>query len=1056
MTFQGDVAGIGLGELLQGLARGERNGVLTLSGPKLSAALGLRRGQLYLLPGPDEDEVLWRERALRAFADDADSQMETARRGVIARASRLETIYQMLDAANLHFRFEPGPLPPPPSFGVKAGQKSIAIEGVEQDYSDEGESPWGAGMAVEYMLLEHARISDEVKTGSGARLAGFDLARALDPARHPPEVRDFLEQCDGASTLQEIADRMGWALSKCRAVVGEHLQVGNVRIAVARELLASAQREMELGRAGRASTRLSGWLMRSAPGNISMADAQLLLGEWERNRMQRALHALEPKMARALLRKLDRIHSDKRAILERWRVLAAAHKQDEICLLHEVSLRLVASNDPDGKTFTDLLRLAHSFHQRGLELRTRTLLRLCANHLPERPQTRIELGKRMLDAGLHNEGSRWLLNTARELLDDNDIDAAMLPIRAVLRVSPEHGEATALLETARVLQAKKKRRRWNMTIGLSAGLVLSLAAVIKFHRYREVERWTSEINARVADPAAALELLDKQFGTQAPEGILELRTRLIQIKEEHEWRLYEDWSAHYKLAEEACRFDALLALRRILALPPAPRIQAVKDPPERTDLLGVLASQLGQKSNELDLPPDASMEEMNEEERFSDLLQEILGVLETENTFPEIGAFQFRVQELHSDILQRRERRAIAREQMLVREREKDQDILLATARAHDQAGDLERSMAAYKRLLDTDQTLGQIPELQKEIARVNAHTEAVKRALQLAEKGDHAGAEKALVGVCQRPVEHLLPFEVESVPSGATVTFGDGRTRTTPFTAKAGIGEHVQLSITLPGYQDQKIEFSKPMDQLVYLHRFPERSWTSSHRIEAAPVPAGDDHIVADRLGRVCRLDHASSVKWQRDLQTLGGIARTPVFLPSKSGWLLVVSEDGLAWLIQASSGEVEGPRAIGSPPIAGPALTRSGVSVQFADGRIAVWNDRLEPIFYQADAMVAGSSPARDALNSSSVAVLRRSAGSGTALVSPWNGWKVAVTESDYRVTSPDGLGFTAELAGDWVYVAWEAPKAMVPNGRLWVSDDRGLRSYMADRDQMVALGH
>jgi hypothetical protein len=24
-----------------------------------------------------------------------------------------------------------------------------------------------------------------------------------------------------------------------------------------------------------------------------------------------------------------------------------------------------------------------------------------------------------------------------------------------------------------------------------------------------------------------------------------------------------------------------------------------------------------------------------------------------------------------------------------------------------------------------------------------------------------------------------------------------------------------------------------------------------------------------------------------------------------------------------------------------------------------------------------------------------------------------------------------------GDWVFVAWEAPKALIPHGRLWVSD-------------------
>ena len=67
MSFQGDVAGIGLGELLQGLARGERNGVLTLTGRHLLATVGLRKGQLYLLPGPEEDDSLWRDRCMRAF-----------------------------------------------------------------------------------------------------------------------------------------------------------------------------------------------------------------------------------------------------------------------------------------------------------------------------------------------------------------------------------------------------------------------------------------------------------------------------------------------------------------------------------------------------------------------------------------------------------------------------------------------------------------------------------------------------------------------------------------------------------------------------------------------------------------------------------------------------------------------------------------------------------------------------------------------------------------------------------------------------------------------------
>ncbi len=70
MSFQGDVAGIGLGELLQGLSRGGRDGVLTLFGDHSSAAIGLCKGRLYILAGPDEEETHWRERAQRAWADD--------------------------------------------------------------------------------------------------------------------------------------------------------------------------------------------------------------------------------------------------------------------------------------------------------------------------------------------------------------------------------------------------------------------------------------------------------------------------------------------------------------------------------------------------------------------------------------------------------------------------------------------------------------------------------------------------------------------------------------------------------------------------------------------------------------------------------------------------------------------------------------------------------------------------------------------------------------------------------------------------------------------------
>jgi tetratricopeptide (TPR) repeat protein len=1055
MSFQGDVAGIGLGELLQGLARGERNGVLTLSGKRLSACVGLRRGQVFLLPGPDEDESLWRDRCVRAFADDANGQLESSRRGVIARAARLETFYQIMEASNLHFRFDPGALPPPPSAAVKSaeaaarGHKSVAIDsGAEQEYAEDDSSSWGTGMPVEYLLLEHARISDEVKMGLGAQIFEFDLPRAQDPERQDPEVRDFLEQLNGVSTIQEVADRLGWPLSKCRGVIGEYMRAGLVRVAQARELLAAAQREMELGRPGRAGTRLTGWLARSQPGPLSAADAQLLLTEWNKERLPKAMAVMEPRCARAVLRRLDRLESDKKVVHERWRVLAELHKQDEASLLHEVSLRL-ASSTPNSRTFSDLLRIAHSFHARGLAQRTRMLLRLCANHLPEGGPIRVELGRRMLEAGLMAEGSRWLLNTAREFLAAKDGDAALLPIRAVLRVSPDHNEARALLEQAQVVKIQNKRRRWSVSVALSAGLALSLVALVKFHDYRQTERWISSVDGKSA--GEALQDLALEFGDEPPARIAELRTRLERALEEDRRRGYDDWSRTYREAEEACRFgDPLLGFSKALDLPSSPPGSAASTP-DTNDLLGQLARRLGAMASELDVATEAEMEKLNDEERLLDLLTEFQVLMKGRTLPPEAHSFQFRIDELHEEVRTRRDTRASLREKVQAKEKEKDQDILLATARAHDQAGDLERALAAYKRLLESDPALEAIPELMQEIERVRAHYEALEEAMQLCEQGHHAEAERVLRPVCPRPIEHLLPYKVDSLPSGARVTLSDGRVRTTPFKGKSGFGEHVTLELSLPGFQTRTVEIERPGDLLVSMNLFPERGWKSAHKVEAAPVPSGDDHVVADRLGRVARLDQLSNTRWEIELKTISGIARTPVFLPNKSGWLLVISEDGQAWLVQSQTGEVEGPRDIGSPPAIGPELTRGGVSVQFTDGRVAVWTDRLEPVFYQADSMVGGPF-AKDGLAAPGVGVLRRSAGTGSELASPWNGWVASVREGEYRVVSPDGKGFSAERSGDWVYMAWEKPKALVPFGRLWVSDGAGLRSYVPDLPRMV----
>ena len=47
--------------------------------------------------------------------------------------------------------------------------------------------------------------------------------------------------------------------------------------------------------------------------------------------------------------------------------------------------------------------------------------------------------------------------------------------------------------------------------------------------------------------------------------------------------------------------------------------------------------------------------------------------------------------------------------------------------------------------------------------------------------------------------------------------------------------------------------------------------------------------------------------------------------------------------------------------------------------------------------------------------------------------------------RPGEPDEAGFSISRNGDWSFLAWEMPNTRIPGGRLWVSDDYGLRSFL-----------
>jgi hypothetical protein len=147
-----------------------------------------------------------------------------------------------------------------------------------------------------------------------------------------------------------------------------------------------------------------------------------------------------------------------------------------------------------------------------------------------------------------------------------------------------------------------------------------------------------------------------------------------------------------------------------------------------------------------------------------------------------------------------------------------------------------------------------------------------------------------------------------------------------------------------------------------------------------------------------------------------------------------------------------MEGPYSVGSPPIDGPYATESGVRARFRNGSVAEWDTRLQPeVTAASDADLsppgarAGEADARHG-SSSGLAVLRRRTDGGSRLESPWSDWSVDVERDVYTVHAKGSStkAFTVRRAGDWSYLAWEAPHSSIPHGRLWISDGKGLRSF------------
>lgn len=1047
MSFQGDVGGIGLGELLQSLSRSNREGTLTLSGKgDLLSTLGVQGGLLYLLPNKEEDGEMWRDLARRAWAHDQDFRVDGLRMSEIAKAHRTEMLYRLLDSEGVHFRFEPG------AFVNESTGNDQVVDGTGRAPSIHCD-----GVSVEFLLLEYARIQDESQDAALEQLpSDLSVPRTLDRESAPKGYDRLLKECDATSSIQEIADRMGVPIRQARLMLGTLYKGGVVRFAQARELLVLFERELRHGQFARAAARVSCWSDVSVPGPITGEDALLIGKEWDTTRLPAMLHSMRAKDARILMKRLDYAIGDPYTSVVHWTEMSRIFRHDPITRLRLLVWQQKDTGDPDLPSIRDLLDQARTFREMGHPARSAPLLRAAASRLPNTTSERSELGTGMLQAGLVEEGLPWILEASRTLVDSGEAEKAIQILRLAVDAQPTHREARKLLSLARANSVRGRSLRRNALIALGLVILFGGVALVQIRMEHEKDRKLAEVSNMVGDPEKAMQLLDSYYPQSDDPRVQTLREMINERQRVMENTARSVWYEAYREAQlEATLGDPLLGLQRTMDLPAPPKLRLSDEPfPLVSDLFNGLAARLETEIADLGPPVEYDTNQVHTEQRLASLIDDLQAFTAEQERIPELDEFDQRLTGTLGIINNRVEERARKREARLHQEKLDEQDLIVGAARAHANAGDWERAVASYNRLFESaGDEREQLEELlSEEFDDASSKANALEEARKLCKQGEHEQAREVLAASFEEGINRYpMPWTLESSPSGVRVKFPDGTVRSTPVTIESGFGESLSLRLELKGHVSRELEFGDPADRSIVLSREAELHWKTKKAVESLPLASGSDHILSDRGGKIVRIGEDGKPIWERELTSLGGVARTPVFLPDKPGHLLILTEDGDAWILDGDTGKAQGPWNVNSPPVSGPVSSIRGVAVFFADNRTLLWRDRIKPTTIAGDEAALLMSERDHELNrrgsTAGYEILRRDERQDESkLKSRWNDWVCEIEEGVLRVHNgdPKQIAFEVLVEGDWNYIAWQAPYGNIPTGRLWVSDGAGLRSF------------